>query len=521
MATISLCFAVCLTGTLAACVPRDYGKGSIVCVCNATYCDFVGPIHREKRGTVAVYESNKAGLRFHKTIVDFTQNVTHLPNDDNTVTVTTDPTDFYQKIIGFGGTFTDAAGINIKSLPENMQKDVMRSYYGEEGLAYNMARVPMASNQFSTRVYSYVDLSGDFNVASFNLSHEDYAYKIPLLKLAKSLTKEEVYLFGTPWSAPAWLKTNGRMAGQGRIIGNVGGVYYSAWTKYFVRFLQFYESQGLPMWGISVQNEPTSGNVPYFPYQCTGYDPKVMRDFIRNELGPTLASFGYGKATTKLIVLEDQRSTLKNWTKALLTLPDMSLYVSGVAVHWYDDATTSPDVLDWVQRKFPLMFLLSTEALEGSDVLVKDKVSLGNWDRAESYAHDIIEDLAHWISGWVDFNIALNEDGGPSWLRYYADSAIIVNATRKEFYKQPMYYAMGHFTKFLPRGSWRITSRKDSGDVGKLEFVAFQTPQNATVVVVVNRDAAAYTLRINDGTGKLGSFQAKISERSLQSLIWW
>ncbi|CAN7949891.1 unnamed protein product, partial [Ixodes pacificus] len=165
---------------------------------------------------------------------------------------------------------------------------------------------------------------------------------------------------------------------------------------------------------------------------------------------------------------------------------DAAKYVQGVAVHWYADEFVGPWVLDKTHDNFPDKFILATEACRGDKPWDKAKVILGSWDRAESYAHDILEDLVHWATGWVDWNLALDVVGGPNWVKNFVDSPIIVNATGTEFYKQPMYYALAHFSKFLPRGSVRIDSRLAGEHRGKLEFGAFKTPENATVFIVLN-----------------------------------
>ncbi|CAN8029207.1 unnamed protein product, partial [Ixodes persulcatus] len=126
--------------------------------------------------------------------------------------------------------------------------------------------------------------------------------------------------------------------------------------------------------------------------------------------------------------------------------PEAAKFVQGVAVHWYANDYMGPWVLDKTHNNFPDKFILATEACEGwrsSDV---EKVILGSWNRAENYAHDILEDLLHWATGWVDWNLALDLSGGPNWANNFVDSPIIVNATGREFYKQPMYYALAHFS---------------------------------------------------------------------------
>uniref|UniRef100_A0A4D5RNY4 Glucosylceramidase n=1 Tax=Ixodes scapularis TaxID=6945 RepID=A0A4D5RNY4_IXOSC len=518
LATALLTFLV--PGVLLQCQPRDYGKGSVVCVCDTTQCDFIGVVRPEQSGVIAVHESSKAGKRFDKTTLSFNKPA-NLDGNDDAVSVVIDSSKKYQSIFGFGGAFTDAAGINLQSLPEQLQEAVLKSYYSDEGLSYNMGRVPMASCDFSARQYTYNDVPGDLNMANFALAAEDFSVKIPYIKRALNMSKEDVWMFGSPWSGPAWMKTSGKLHGAGQLKGRPGGPYYEAWAKYITRFLQEYEKNGIRIWGLTVENEPSVGYVPNFRWQSMGFTPSTELDFIKMDLGPALLEAGYGPGNLTLMIMDDQRSFLPNWANVVLGDPEAAKFVQGVAVHWYANDYMGPWVLDKTHNNFPDKFILATEACEGwrsSDV---EKVILGSWNRAENYAHDILEDLLHWATGWVDWNLALDLNGGPNWANNFVDSPIIVNATGREFYKQPMYYALAHFSKVLPRGSVRVDSRIVGETNDKLEFGAFKTPENATVLIVLNTDSQAHNISVQDVSRKLGTFTSYISERSMRSFIWW
>ncbi|CAN8029211.1 unnamed protein product [Ixodes persulcatus] len=303
-------------GVLLQCQPRDYGKGSVVCVCDTTQCDFIGVVRPEQPGVIAVYESSKAGKRFHKTTLSFNE----LANPDgnaDAMSVVIDSSKKYQSIFGFGGAFTDAAGINIQSLPEQLQEGVLKSYYSDEGLSYNMGRVPMASCDFSVRQYTYNDVPGYLNMANFALAAEDFSLKIPYIRKALDMSKEDVWIFGSPWSGPAWMKTSGKLHGAGQLKGRPGGPYYEAWAMYIVRFLQEYEKNGIRMWGLTVENEPSVGYVPNFRWQSMGFTPSTELDFIKMDLGPALLEAGYGPGNLTLMIMDDQRSFLPNWANVV------------------------------------------------------------------------------------------------------------------------------------------------------------------------------------------------------------
>jgi glucosylceramidase len=160
-------------------VPRDYGNGAIVCVCNMTYCDDLPNINKQDKAVVLMYETNKNGLRFKENKLKFGEKKNSLESNATLVqTISINRDKKFQRIIGFGGAFTDAAGINIASLPLNMQQNVMKDYFAPNGLEYSMGRIPIGGCDFSTHPYSYDDHPGDINLTQFKSAKEDYLYKV-------------------------------------------------------------------------------------------------------------------------------------------------------------------------------------------------------------------------------------------------------------------------------------------------------------------------------------------------------
>ncbi|KAJ9600719.1 hypothetical protein L9F63_026141, partial [Diploptera punctata] len=208
------------------CVPREYGEGKIVCVCNATYCDTLPSEFNVPDGGFLAYHSSKDGHRFHDIGGSFQESY----QDDEVDTVfTVNRENTYQTMFGFGGAMTDAAGINIASLSESAQENVLRSYFAPEGSQYNMIRVPVGGSDFSTRAYSYDDVEGDDTLQNFALAEEDTKYKIPYIKRAIELNPRNILLFGAPWSSPKWMKTNNEFNGKGQLKEE----YYQLWADYF------------------------------------------------------------------------------------------------------------------------------------------------------------------------------------------------------------------------------------------------------------------------------------------------
>ena len=490
------------------CIPRKYDQDSVVCVCNATYCDDVGLTTQLLYSYYNTFTSTLDGQRLQRDLGYFVEkpNITRYAEIGNQT---------YQEIIGFGGAFTDAATITIKSLSAQAQEKLLASYFDPHGIEYTIGRIPMASCDFSKRIYSYDDDDNDISLVNFTLADEDLQYKIPVMKAALNMSKRHINFFGSPWSSPAWMKTNNNMTGKGSIKGKPGGVYYKSWALYFVRFLQEYQKNGINIWGLTAQNEPSDGMIDHFPFQCLGWTPELQRDFIAMDLGPALEQAGF--QNIKLMILDDQRVFLPLWAETVLHDPTAAKYVSGIAVHWYEDFIVPTFALDRTYEQFGQnYFMMNTEACE-QDLLNKNKsVSLGSWYRAERYFKDIMQDLRHKVSGWVDWNIALDTRGGPNWQDNRADSPIIVNASADEFYKQPMYYAMGHFSKFVVPGSKMIELINKPSDIDMLTFLR---PDNSIAALLGNYDTYEKHYTIFDP--KVGYLNDKILPKSFISIVWY
>lgn len=498
------------------CIPRKFNQDSIVCVCNATYCDTVGGFEYLEYPYFASYVSSKDGLRLHYKQGSF------LPQPPNKYVFTVGNVT-QQTILGFGAAFTDAATRTMNSLSQNARMNIINTYFSRTGIEYNIGRIPMASCDFSTRIYSYDDTVGDLSLSKFSLADDDINFKIPAIKDAIKVSTFNLSLYGSPWSSPAWMKTNNNMTGKGTIKGQPGGEYFKAWANYFVKFLQSYKDHSIDIWGLTTQNEPSDGMITGFPFQCLGWTPELQRDFVAKDLGPALEAAGFGHV--KLMILDDQRIFLPYWPEVVLKDPEAAKYVSGIAVHWYEDLFIPTIALDDTYKEFgDKYFILNTEACEQDLINKNNSVSLGNWYRGERYFKDMMQDLKHGVAGWVDWNMALNMEGGPNWQDNRADSPVIVNADKDEFYKQPMYYAMGHFSKFVRPGTKVISHSSNlPSDDKDLEALFFVRKDTYTSII-------ANFININSKESKLitvidpmnpGTINFEIPPSSFVTLTWF
>ncbi|KAJ9573851.1 hypothetical protein L9F63_008775, partial [Diploptera punctata] len=430
------------------CAAREYGAGNMVCVCNATYCDSLPSQFNVPDGGFLAYVSSKDGRRFYNIAGTF-QNTFQDGDAEAVFTVNQEIT--YQEMFGFGGAMTDASGINIASLSESAQENLLHHIFAPDG------------NDFSILV--------------------------------------------APWSAPKWMKTNSQFNGAGQLKKE----YYQVWADYFIRFFEAYAKENLHFWATTPQNEPIDGFIPNFSFNAMGWTNEGEANWVANYLGPTLEQSDY--SNVNIMIMDDQRPFITNWAEVVLTNENASKYVSGIAIHWYLDFLSNGSVLSTVHNNFPDVFLLYTEACNGA---TSHKVELGSWKNGEEYAHDIIQVTNNWVTGWVDWNIALDEQGGPNWANNFVDAPIIVNATADEFYKQPMYYVLAHFSKFVPQGSQRI--QLSTTDNKGIENVAFVDPNGNTVLIFLNRNEEPVSAAVKDANH--GVLNLNIEARSIISVIY-
>ncbi|XP_058797228.1 lysosomal acid glucosylceramidase-like [Phymastichus coffea] len=485
------------------CDPLDFGKGSVVCQCNSTYCDYYPDPSPPNKGEFILYTSSKGGKRLER--YDG-----RISNDlGNGYKIKINVKKEYQKIEGFGGAFTDAALINIKSLSSSTQDHLMRSYFTSNGSNYNLGRVPIAGSDFSTRGYTYDDTEGDTALKNFTLAKEDIELKIPLMKEALKLNQELRFLSAS-WTAPPWMKNRYSYNG----FSYLQEKYYQIYAKYIVKFLEEYKKNGLDIWAVSTGNEPFTSLLPISKINSMFWSSGTASKWVINNLGPTLEKSNSN--ATVILMLDDQRMSLPWYVIDVKTRHSEALkYIKGIAVHWYTDDFIPAKVLSLTHDIVPEKFILMTEACLGDRPWENPKVILGSWSRAERLIAKLFENLNHWVVGWVDWNLALDTNGGPNWVKNYVDAPIIVDAGKDVFYKQPLYYAMIHFSKFIPRNSINVKSESNNRNILS---IAFKTNNGHKTVLLYNRSNKKMNVSVIDD--EIGNINIELPEYSLHTILY-
>jgi glucosylceramidase len=385
----------------------------------------------------------------------------------------------YQEIEGFGGAFTEAAADTLYKLGDKNRSEILNAYFSPDtGLGYTLCRTHINSCDFSLGNYAYVEKAGDVNLDTFTIERDKKAL-IPFIHDAMNVEGASFKIFASPWSPPAWMKTNGKMNEGGKLKKE----YEDVWAKYFARYIKTYASEGINIWGVTVQNEPKAAQT----WDSCLYTAEEERDFVKYNLGPTLEKSGLGDV--KIIVWDHNKERVYERANVIFSDSEAAKYIWGIGFHWYSGDHF--EGLEAAHHKFPDKKLLFTEGcVEGGS-------NIGSWNSGERYAHEIIGDLNNWSVGWTDWNMLLNEKGGPNHVGNYCAAPIIADTKNDTLHYESSFYYIGHFSKFIRPGYKRIGCSRFTD---KLETVAFKGPDGRIVVVVMNRTEEEITFNLRHDT---------------------
>jgi glucosylceramidase len=390
------------------------------------------------------------------------------------VVVFVDPDRKFQSVTGIGGTITDAVAETYAKLPEASRKEFLKAYYDkEQGIGYSLARTTIHSSDFSSGSYTYIK-ENDAALKSFNVAH-DQKFRIPLIKEAIKAAGGKLTMFVSPWSPPPFMKTNGEMLHGGKLRPE----FRQAWANYFIKFIQTYEKIGIPIWGLTVQNEPMATQT----WESCVYTAKEERDFIKNFLGPTLHKNGL--ADKKLIAWDHNRDLIYQRASVLLSDPEAAKYVWGIGFHWYETWTGSSMLFNnvkLVHEAFPDKQLMLTEGC----VEKFNLDSIGNWALGERYGNSLINDFNSGVTAWTDWNMLLDEHGGPNHVGNFCFAPVHADTKTGKLIFTNSYYYLGHFSKFVKPGAKRIAS---SSNRDLLSTTAFINADGKMAVVVMNKSS--------------------------------
>ena len=382
-------------------------------------------------------------------------------------TIFIDPSAKFQTFVGVGAALTDAAAETFYKMPQAQQREFLKAHFDpEEGIGYTLGRIPIHSCDFSSASFTYVD-EGDQELKSFDICH-DLKYRVPFIKEALAVADGDFRLYASPWSPPAWMKTNNDMLQGGKLKPE----YAASWANYYIKFIEAYEQQKIPIWGLTVQNEPMAKQ----RWESCIYTAEEERDFVKNHLGPTLVQAGM--KDKKLIVWDHNRDLMVHRASTILNDPDAAQYVWGVGFHWYDGGLHDNTKL--VNAIYPDINLIFTEGCNYPWNFKK----MHEWHWGENYGRNMIHDFNGGAVGWTDWNILLDETGGPNHVGNFCYAPVHGDTQTGKLHYMNSYYYIGHFSKFIRPGARRISS---SSMAKNLLSTAFHNEDGTIAVGVMNQ----------------------------------
>ncbi len=432
----------------------------------------------------------------------------HAAGTTEAVTVTVNPATTYQTMVGFGGSFTDAGAWSLNYLNATDRAAVIAKYFGPSGANYQVCRSQIGASDFTsgTSPWSYDDNSGDYSLSKFSVA-KDTGFILRWEKEAVALNPT-LKIFGSPWSAPAWMKSNNNMDNGGTLLPSCD----TSWALYFVKWYQAYKAAGVTPWGVTIQNEP--GATQTWP--SMRWDAAPERDFMKNYLGPMLARNNLGPSVLNVMFLDHNRDMMVQWASTFYSDPTVTSMVWGEAIHWYDNQSLFSavnSVYSQYDVKSPFKNILATEQC----ITGFNQNSPPSWaNSAELYAHDIWGDCSNGSEGWVDWNMILDQQGGPNLSSNWCEAGIMINTAAKTYQLTPIYYVMAQYSKYVQTGAVRIAATP-TGSYSP-EVLAFKNPDSSITVIVHNPANSSYTGRIVIGSNQI---EYSTTPLSIDDFVWY
>ncbi len=418
-------------------------------------------------------------------------------------TIRIHPDQRFQTILGLGSSLEPATCYNLSLLPQDAQEDTIQKIVDPEiGTGMNLMRICIGTPDFTGDPwYTYNDIPDgdtDPDLEHFSID-KDRAYIIPILKLALEKNPDLLF-YASPWSPPGWMTSTGDMIG-----GHLLPEYYEVYANYFVKFIQAYRSEGIPIYAVTIQNEPgvdrSLETDPTWHYPSCHYNGEQEREFIKNHLGP---AFKRSRIDTEIWCYDhnfnedptaDGDDPGISYPRAVMKDSQAARYVDGVAFHGY---AGQPEGMTAFHREFPALPIYFTE---GSTFGLKG-------------ASKIISYLKNFASSYNAWVTLLNDSGKPNNGPFKASRTLITLNSDKESISYHLdYYMYGHFMKFISRGAVRLGSERTEG----IDEIAFQNPDGSNVLVLINPNSEARRISVIAGKSK---FTRNILPRSIETCIW-
>jgi glucosylceramidase len=417
------------------------------------------------------------------------------------ISIFVNPNKTFQSFMGIGGAITDASAEVFAKLSKEKQQELLSAYYDQKnGIGYSLARTNINSCDFSSDSYTYVS-DNDTTLKSFNIDH-DRKYKIPMIKSAIDAAGGTLLLYVSPWSPPAFMKDNNNVLNGGKLLPD----YYKSWALYYTKFIKAYEREGMPIWGVTIQNEPMATQ----RWESCIYTAEEERDFLKYHLGPTMEAEGLGDKN--IVVWDHNRDLINHRANTIFDDSVAAKYAWGIGFHWYETWAGGEPMFNnvgLVNESYPEKKILFTEGC----VEKFDAKKYQHWPNAERYGRSMINDFNNGTVGWTDWNILLDENGGPNHVGNFCFAPVHADSKSGELIYTPSYYYIGHFSKFIRPDAKRVSTVSSRSPLLSTSFV---NADGTMATIVMNQSDQEIAYKVYVGSQAV---ESKILPHAMQTLF--
>jgi len=506
------------------------------------------------------------------------ENVTFSTGEVDGVVVQVFPDSVKQTIDGIGTSFTESSAFVLAHMEPEERAEIMKKIYSDAGANFTLTRTHIASCDFTVEgKYSYAETIGDTALSDFSISPDTEGFDpskypgikdpgydlLPMIKEAQKIKASQqdsdLRIIASAWTAPPWMKdiedyyrgmsAENNWQGTG---GHLKPEYVSTYSDYIIRYLDAYKQAGVNIWGLTPVNEPHGNNGQWESMQ---FEPETQSEFIQEHLGPGLQNSGFGE--TKLLIFDQNRDGVEEWTDVLFPADKENKFIYGIAVHWYESTVkVFEDVFDRVHAKFPDYTIVHTEGCiddlgkpAPADCTDPEGRTEKNWFKNDEfwwtpsasdwgyavpwtpgngadhplytpvhrYARNIIVSLDHWMTGWVDWNIVLDAQGGPNHVGNFCGAPIMIDTENQDVYYTPIFDVLSQFSRSIRPGDKALQTHasKEGLDPDDIHFCATVNDAGMVSVQVLNTSAnpIEYQLKIGEQVAEI-----KIPKNSVQTV---
>ena len=387
------------------------------------------------------------------------------------ITVTAGEETVSDNFIGFGAAITGSSCYELSTMEPEAREKLLRQIYTEEGLNLSVARLTVGASDYSAELYSYDDVEDDVSLAHFSIDR-DRAYIIPMIQEILRI-RPDLYLYASPWSPPAWMKTGGSLCG-----GYMRREYIDCYADYLIRYLKEYERCGIHIRALTPQNETEQKQHGLMP--ACDWHPDIEAEFI-SVLRKKLQA---EHMDVKIWMYDYNFDGVPRVMWMLGHHKQLTEHCNGVAFHYYRGAVEETET---VKQAYPGMELHFTEG--GPRLLDNYAVDWCKWGIMMA---KVLNQGFQSFTGW---NLLLDETGGPNIGPYFCGGLVTLNSISGELSYSGQYRAFRHFSHFFQAGSKVLTIRLTNNQAGMSRFpsqdsrvtaTAFRTPDGRTVFVLIN-----------------------------------